>query len=276
MKDTKNKFYDFPLMKSYFVSTIKNIDFDESILDFAKLKIIHQFIKDNSDKLSFDFNYDTWFKMIKMKQFNELNSILENCTKIILSNDVDFESFINYSKMNNEELYIRKNIQKISYIDNCIFVYTRPKTTKTNIGCYFIYDISGKLAYIGKSNVNLIMRACSSALDKLSGQFSRIELYETSTHADASIYEIYYITTLNPYINTESKSYDKPTFYLPNLKLTNQILFVKNIDISHINKSKKELKEMGKIKNRITYVKINGHVYRANVTDNDTTYNYDV
>ena len=174
-------------------------------------------------------------------------------------------------------MYIKETEQpKNEYVDNCISLYSKPDTVKTNFGCYFIYDKSNKLAYIGKSNSNLIKRSVQSGLERLAGQFSRIDLYETDTHADASIYEIYFITTLKPYLNKESKSYDRPTIKLPDLKITNQILFYKSIDISNKNFTKEEIVNMDIFQDKISYVRLNGYSYRPNVTDNTYQFNYDI
>ena len=100
-----------------------------------------------------------------------------------------------------------------------IAYYTKPNIPKEdNIGCYFIYDNSGEIVYIGKSNSNLYERSCTSAQERTKGNFSKIELYSMPTHADTNIYELYFIAKHNPKFNSDSRCIDNPTFELPELK----------------------------------------------------------
>ena len=68
-----------------------------------------------------------------------------------------------------------------------VCTYTRP-IMSTNIGCYFIYDNNDELVYIGKSTSDLLTRACVSSVQRLLGDFKKIEYFckhnDTSNNKD--------------------------------------------------------------------------------------------
>lgn len=94
----------------------------------------------------------------------------------------------------------------------------------TNIGCYFIYDNNNELVYIGKSTSDLLTRACVSSVQRLLGDFSKIELIEFNTKTETNIFEIYYISKLKPKFNSESNTKDELPFDLPDTSISTKLI----------------------------------------------------
>ncbi|HSH25027.1 MAG TPA: GIY-YIG nuclease family protein [Massilibacterium sp.] len=86
-------------------------------------------------------------------------------------------------------------------------------------GVYFIYDKNKDLIYIGKS-ISLRSRVISSLRER-GGSYCRFAF--TENEADATIYEVYYITKLSPPLNKQFSDFDKPTINIEEIELTDFI-----------------------------------------------------
>lgn len=144
-----------------------------------------------------------------------------------------------------------------------ICTYTRP-TMSTNIGCYFIYDNDDELVYIGKSTSDLLTRACVSSVQRLLGDFKRIELIEFNTKAETNIFEIYYISKLKPKFNSESNTRDILPFDLPDTSISKKYI---NAIEKQVFDSKDSPEFIAYSKNSlangyVVFEKEKGHAYR--------------
>lgn len=81
-------------------------------------------------------------------------------------------------------------------------------------GVYRIYNYQKEIIYIGKS-YNLASRIPSSLKERKGCAFDYTII---GNKADTDIYEIYYISKLQPILNVASNNEDKPTVTLPELK----------------------------------------------------------
>lgn len=81
-------------------------------------------------------------------------------------------------------------------------------------GVYRIYNYQKEIIYIGKS-YNLASRIPSSLKERKGCAFDYTII---DNKADTDIYEIYYISKLQPILNVASNNGDKPTVTLPELK----------------------------------------------------------
>ncbi len=235
-------------LTNYLLKIFKNNNVDipkDHIEDIKDLKYVFNFITNlsNSIRRNIDFSdgYYPWIALSQGSRYKKLSDISklsnENISKFInnpsiISFDTVFKSFelgieynLNYlrTKPDKEDIYYPHSFEildgKPKIFQWNIAYYTKPNIPKEdNIGCYFIYDNSGEIVYIGKSNSNLYERSCTSAQERTKGNFSKIELYSMPTHADTNIYELYFIAKYNPKFNSDSRCIDNPTFELPKLK----------------------------------------------------------
>ena len=235
-------------LANYLLKIFKNNNIDvpkDYIEDIKNLEYVFNFITNlpNSIRRNIDFSdeYHPWIALSQGGRYKKLSDISklsnENISKFIndpsiISFDTVFKSFelgIKYNlsylrtKPDKEDIYYPHSFEildgKSKIFQWNIAYYTKPNIPKEdNIGCYFIYDNSGKIVYIGKSNSNLYERSCTSAQERTKGNFSKIELYSMPTHADTNIYELYFIAKYNPKFNSDSRCIDNPTFELPKLK----------------------------------------------------------
>ena len=86
-----------------------------------------------------------------------------------------------------------------------------------------MYDKNKRLIYIGRS-INLIDRVVSSAKERKAYYFSIIVC---KSEADMFILEPYLISKLNPPLNCEFKTKDKPSFIIKPPKQTKLFSFKK-------------------------------------------------
>ena len=235
-------------LTNYLLKIFKNNNVDipkDYIEDIKDLEYVFNFITNlpNSIIRNIDFSdgYYPWIALSQGNRYKKLSDISklsnENISKFInnpsiISFDTVFKSFelgIKYNlsylrtKPDKEDIYYPHSFEildgKPKIFQWNIAYYTKPNITKEdNIGCYFIYDNSGEIVYIGKSNSNLYERSCTSAQERTKGNFSKIELYSMKTHADTNIYELYFIAKYNPKFNSDSRCIDNPTFELPKLQ----------------------------------------------------------
>ena len=235
-------------LTNYLLKIFKNNNVDipkDYIEDIKDLEYVFNFITNlpNSIRRNIDFSdgYYNWIALSQGSRYKKLSDISklsnENISKFInnpsiISFDTVFKSFelgIKYNlsylrtKPDKEDIYYPHSFEildgKSKIFQWNIAYYTKPNIPKEdNIGCYFIYDNSGEIVYIGKSNSNLYERSCTSAQERTKGNFSKIELYSMPTHADTNIYELYFIAKYNPKFNSDSRCIDNPTFELPKLK----------------------------------------------------------
>lgn len=210
----KNKFKNYYGLKRYLSVVAKNNNHDINFDNYSGLEFIYNYLNLHRDKISYNFNFSEWIKLSATNDINELKRISE----IGLS--------INDSNKFNEDIIYKFGLKAfaISNVDkDTICTYTRP-TMSTNIGCYFIYDNDGILVYIGKSTSDLLTRACVSALQRVLGDFSKIELLEFNTKAETNIFEIYYISKLKPKFNSESNTKDILPFDLPDTSISRKCI----------------------------------------------------
>ena len=235
-------------LTNYLLKIFKNNNVDipkDYIEDIKDLEYVFNFITNlpNSIRRNIDFSdgYYPWIALSQGSRYKKLSDISklsnENISKFInnpsiISFDTVFKSFelgieynLNYlrTKPDKQDIYYPHSFEildgKPKIFQWNIAYYTKPNIPKEdNIGCYFIYDNSGEIVYIGKSNSNLYERSCTSAQERTKGNFSKIELYSMPTHADTNIYELYFIAKYNPKFNSDSRCIDNPTFELPKLK----------------------------------------------------------
>lgn len=235
-------------LTNYLLKIFKNNNVDipkDYVEDIKDLEYVFNFITNlpNSIRRNIDFSdgYYPWIALSQGSRYKKLSDISklsnENISKFInnpsiISFDTVFKSFelgieynLNYlrTKPDKQDIYYPHSFEildgKPKIFQWNIAYYTKPNISKEdNIGCYFIYDNSGEIVYIGKSNSNLYERSCTSAQERTKGNFSKIELYSMPTHADTNIYELYFIAKYNPKFNSDSRCIDNPTFELPKLK----------------------------------------------------------
>lgn len=252
VRNIENKFKTFQHLKSYLKIVAKNSGNDINIDNFKGLEKIYDYISLNKGLIKYDFNFSEWIKLIRENDQTTLIHISlygENITSTTQILDIRQNCGLNF--------IIKKSFP------NMICTYTHPNMN-SDIGCYFIYDKTGELVYIGKSTNSLIQRACSSALQKTCGVFSKIELLEFSTKAETNIFEIYYISKYKPLLNIESNSNDKLSFDLPDTSLSRKtILPVETVYFDDMNSQDCQSYQEEMInKGYINYVIKNGRAFR--------------
>ncbi|MGE6504473.1 hypothetical protein ACQKF0_30020 [Bacillus wiedmannii] len=144
------------------------------------------------------------------------NLYLEAVTTDELNDEAKDYLYANYYKgiTPQKRVYLPKDKGFREYTDAFIKLQ---KDLAKRAGIYFLYDENRELIYIGKSTSNLGERIPSSIKERQASCFSYTL---TETVSDAHIYEMYYITTLKPKLNTDGQTNDLPTVKLPDLEFT--------------------------------------------------------
>lgn len=79
------------------------------------------------------------------------------------------------------------------------------------VGCYILYDTSGKVAYVGKS-INLPDRVFSSIKERSKhAELEYVRIIYANSSADISIIESWLIATEKPYLNKDQYSLENLT-----------------------------------------------------------------
>lgn len=115
---------------------------------------------------------------------------------------------------------------------------------------YFIYKIyyGNELVYIGRTKQELINRMRAHMTKELDvvlinpDLVTKIEYADCKTEADMCLYELYYINTFHPRLNTDSNTNDNLTVSLPELKFT-EFYFKPQLDKWKKEKRNKEEKQ---------------------------------
>lgn len=262
---------------NYMLKIFKNLDVDipkDHLEEIKKMSKIYEFIQTQINivecPICSTWTFDNWIKHAQNGEYRDLSSISkrgnEYIKEFIESKNVSFNAVFNSfgldMKYRSGYLETKPRVDDIYYPHKLgvwntskyfkthqLFYYSNPKNElTTNIGCYFIYDKynQNEIVYIGKSNSDLLNRACQSARERTSGMFSKIKLIEMNTHADTNIYELYYIAKYKPKYNTDSTCEDYPTNDLPEISKNYYIELVgeKEFVIEHLDlKSKYISKE---------------------------------
>lgn len=209
-----DKFKNYNLLKGYLKVVAKDNKLIINIDDFSGLENIFVYLLKYRNRIKYNFLFSEWTKLVRQNNIEELKRISDIGNFISQNNTFD-ENIINSIGL---KICIRTEIES-----DMICTYTKPVMT-TNIGCYFIYDNNGEIVYVGKSTSDLLSRSCASSVERVLGDFSKIELLEFNTKAEASIFEIYYITKLKPKFNSESNTSDNIPFDLPDTSISKKII----------------------------------------------------
>ena len=209
-----DKFKNYNFLKNYLKVVARDNKHIISIDDFSGLENIFVYLQKYRNRIKYNFLFSEWIKLVRQNNIQELKRI-SDIGNLISQNDVFDEYIINSIRL---KICIRFEIE-----NDMICTYTKPIMT-TNIGCYFIYDNNEKIVYVGKSTSDLLSRSCTSAVERVLGDFSKIELLEFNTKAETSIFEIYYITKLKPKFNSESNTSDNIPFDLPDTSISKKII----------------------------------------------------
>ena len=246
----RREFKNYYGLKRYLTVVAQNNNFD----DYEGLETIYRYLFLHKDKISYGFSFTEWIKLSADNNINEFKRISNIGKSLDLSTDFNKDIVCEFGL----KAFAISNIEK-----DMVCTYTRP-IMSTNIGCYFIYDNENQLVYIGKSNCDLLTRACVSSVQRLLGDFSRIELLEFNTKAETNIFEIYYITKLKPKFNSESNTRDNLPFDLPDtfisrkcINAVDKVVFDSKDSPEFISFSKESLS-----KGYIVFEKEKGHAYR--------------
>lgn len=210
----QDKFKNYNFLKSYLKIVAKDNKHDINLNDFNGLEKIFNYLQSYRNLIKYNFMFSEWTKLVRQNDTSELKRISDIGNHISQNHAFD-ESIITSIGL---KICIRTNIEK-----DMICTYTKPKMS-TNIGCYFIYDNNDELVYIGKSTSDLLSRSCASATERVLGDFMRMELLEFNTKAEASIFEIYYITKHKPKFNSESNTKDNLPFDLPDTSISRKTI----------------------------------------------------
>lgn len=253
-------------LTNYILKIFRNNNIDmpiENISTIKDLSHIFTFVENLPNKVKENIDipneYYNWILLAQNGNYKELTSISEigNANIIKFTNnpvaisfdevfksfklDVKYNRFYLYKKPISNDIYYPHNFKILEEcVENAkwnIAYYSKPDISEEDkIGCYFIYDVNEELVYIGKSNTNLFSRSCESAIERVKGNFSKIELYPMPTQADTNIYELYYIAIHNPKYNINSCCNDRPSFILPkqNPKYVINKSGIKSYDIEQI------------------------------------------
>lgn len=210
----RSKFNNYYGLKRYLTVVAQNNKHDINFDTYDGLEIIYNYLNLHKDKISYSFNFTEWIKLSSTNNTDELKRISDIGKSLDLKDDFNKDIVSEFGL----KVFAISNVEK-----DMICTYTRP-TMSTNIGCYFIYDNNDELVYIGKSTSDLLSRACVSSVQRLLGDFSRIELMEFNTKAETNIFEIYYISKLKPKFNSESNTKDVLPFELPDTSISKKYI----------------------------------------------------
>ncbi len=250
----RNKFKNYYGLKCYLSVVAKNNNHDIDFDSYSGLESVYNYLNLHHDKVSYNFNFSEWIKLSATNDINELKRISDIGLSISDANKF------------NEDIVYKFGLKTfaISNVDkDTICTYTRP-TMSTNIGCYFICDNDEILVYIDKSTSDLLIRACVSAVQRVLGDFSKIELLEFNTKSEANIFEIYYISKLKPKFNSESNTKDILPFDLPDTSISRK--YINSIEKKVFDsKDSPEFITYSKASSANGYIvfeKAKGHAYR--------------
>lgn len=250
----KNKFKNYYGLKKYLSVVARNNNHDINFDELNGLEFIYDYLNVHRDKISYNYNFSEWIKLSANNDISELKRISDVGNAI---NEINrFEEDIIYKF--GIKAFVISNVDK-----DAICTYTRP-IMSTNIGCYFIYDNNGELVYIGKSNSDLLTRACVSSVQRVLGDFSKIKLMEFNTKAETNIFEIYYITKLKPKFNSESSTKDVLPFVLPDTSISKKYInsIEKKIFDSKDSPEFISFSKEASANGYIVFEKSKGHAYR--------------
>lgn len=209
-----DKFKNYNYLKNYLKVVAKDNKRIINIDGFSGLEKIFIYLQNHRNRIKYNFLFSEWTKLVRQNDIEELKRI-SDIGDFISQNNIFDENIINSIGL---KIYVRTEIDR-----DMICTYTKPVMT-TNIGCYFIYDNNEEIVYVGKSTSDLLSRSCTSAVERVLGDFSKIELLEFNTKAETSIFEIYYITKLKPKFNSESNTSDNIPFDLPDTSISKKII----------------------------------------------------
>lgn len=212
------------------IKLLNSIDF---ILDYLLSLKLEDVIDYNTDKF-----YNSIVENTKGNNIHNALSSIKNTIKYIKRQQdgkLELEHIIRSIERNFSmdlcftENYIENNLNhgKVRTLIRCdgvgkIYSYIVEDIGHTEkTGVYFIYDSSEELAYIGMSGTNVSNRCLQSTDERKLHDFSKIEIRSTSTHAEALIYESYFIHKLEPYMNRGFKDKGKDmTIAIPTIDIT--------------------------------------------------------
>ena len=210
----RREFNNYYGLKRYLTVVAQNNNHNINFDTYDGLKTIYDYLHLHKDKISYNFSFTEWIKLSATNNIDELKRISDIGNSINLAEYFDKDIVSEFGL----KAFSISNVEK-----DMICTYTRP-TMSTNIGCYFIYDNNDELVYIGKSTSDLLTRACVSSVQRLLGDFKRIELIEFNTKAETNIFEIYYISKLKPKFNSESNTRDVLPFDLPDTSISKKYI----------------------------------------------------
>lgn len=251
----RKEFKNYYGLKRYLTVVAQNNNHEIDFNKYSGLETIYNYLHIHKNKISYNFNFTEWIKLSATNNIGELKRI-SDVGKTIINKLEDFNKDIICEF--GLKAFAISNVEK-----DMICTYTKPTMT-TNIGCYFIYDNNGELVYIGKSNSDLLTRACVSSVQRLLGDFSKIELLEFKTKAETNIFEIYYITKLKPKFNSESNTKDELPFELPDTSVSKKYIDAIEKQVFD-SKDSEEFISFSKnaiSKGYIVFEKEKGHAYR--------------
>ena len=250
----RREFNNYYGLKRYLTVVANNNNHEINFDNYDGLEIIYKYLHLYKDKISYNFNFTEWIKLAANNSIKEFERISNVGKSIQLNNEFNKDIISEFGL----KAFSISNVEK-----DMICTYTRP-IMSTNIGCYFIYDNNEELVYIGKSTSDLLTRACVSSVQRLLGDFKRIELIEFNTKAETNIFEIYYISKLKPKFNSESNTKDILPFDLPDTSISkkyinavNKRTFDSKDSLEYISFSKESI-----MNGYIVFEKEKGHAYR--------------
>lgn len=250
----RREFTKYYGLKRYLTVVAQNNNHNINFDNYEGLETIYKYLFLHKDKISYGFSFTEWIKLSVDNNTNEFERISNIGKTLDLSAPFNRDIVCEFGL----KAFAISNVEK-----DMICTYTRP-IMSTNIGCYFIYDNEGVLVYIGKSNSDLLTRACVSSVQRLLGDFSRIELLEFNTKAETNIFEIYYIAKLKPKFNSESNTRDNLPIDLPDTFISKK--YIEAIDkVTFDSKDSPEFISFSKdafSKGHILFEKEKGHAYR--------------
>ena len=250
----RREFKNYYGLKRYLTVVAQNNKHNINFDNYNGLEMIYNYLHQHKDKISYNFTFTEWIKLSANNNINELKRISDVGYSISQKEGFDKDIVSEFGL----KAFAISNVEK-----DMVCTYTRP-IMSTNIGCYFIYDNNDELVYIGKSTSDLLTRACVSSVQRLLGDFKKIELIEFNTKAETNIFEIYYISKLKPKFNSESNTRDVLPFDLPDTYISKK--YINAVD-KKIFDSKYSQEFISYSKNAVSngyivFEKEKGHAYR--------------
>ena len=250
----RREFKNYYGLKRYLTVVAQNNNHNINFDNYNGLEMIYNYLHQHKDKISYNFTFTAWIKLSANNNINELKRISDVGYSINQKEGFDKDVVSEFGL----KAFAILNVEK-----DMVCTYTRP-VMSTNIGCYFIYDNNEELVYIGKSTSDLLTRACVSSVQRLLGDFKKIELIEFNTKAETNIFEIYYISKLKPKFNSESNTRDVLPFDLPDTSISKK--YINTVD-KKIFDSKDSPEFISYSQNAVSngyivFEKEKGHAYR--------------